>query len=352
MKKYKVIGVMSGTSLDGMDIAYCEFTEQDGKWHYEIIFAETIPYNDLWKKTLANIEKGSALEFAEVHNKYGHLTGELVAGFISRYTLSADFISSHGHTIFHQPENKFTFQIGSGAAIAAECGLPVVCDFRTVDVALGGQGAPLVPVGDRLLFSEYDFCLNLGGFANISLDSNGSLIAFDICPVNIVLNRLVSLSGKEYDANGDIASVGKENPSLISELNSLDFYKLQPPKSLGKEWVLKFFNTIIDKYNIPVQDKLRSVCSHIAVQVSRAESPFAGNKMLVTGGGAYNTFLISLLKKHCKSEIIIPDKKTIEFKEALIFAFLGTLRITGRINCFSSATGAVKDNIGGAVYSN
>ena len=350
MKTSRVIGVMSGTSLDGVDIAYCEFSNVSDKWYYQIIFAETIPYDDCWKKCLSNLENSTAVEFVQTHNLYGHYTGRLISDFITRYNIFPDFIASHGHTIFHQPENKTTFQIGNGAAIAAECMVPVVCDFRSTDIALGGQGAPLVPIGDKMLFASFDFCLNLGGFANISYDGADKRIAYDICPVNIVLNKIARSINKDYDHNGEIASTGTINQNLLNKLNDLDYYKTSFPKSLGKEWVIKFFDPIVESFNISVEDKLCTLCEHIAMQIANTDRIIQGKRMLITGGGAYNSYLLSRLKAYCKCEIVIPDKQTVEYKEALIFAFLGLLRFKSQVNCLRSVTGASRDNIGGAIY--
>jgi len=348
--EYKVIGVMSGTSLDGVDIAFCKFYFENNKWQYSIEQAETIKYDKSWKNILAYLENSNALNFVIIHKQYGHFLGKLISEFIYKHHVTPDFIASHGHTIFHQPENKITFQIGDGAAIAAECGFPVVCDFRSLDVAKGGQGAPLVPIGDKLLFAGYDYCLNLGGFANISFENKNSRIAFDICPVNIVLNKIAENFGKEYDENGAISAKGKINLSLLNELNDLEYYKNKFPKSLGKEWVLKYFFPILNTYDIPDEDKLCTVCEHITLQISHQIKNDSKYKMLITGGGAYNSFLISRIKENCKVLTDIPSKKIIDFKEALIFAFLGVLRITNNVNCLSSVTGASGDNIGGAVY--
>ena len=349
-QQYRVIGVMSGTSLDGLDIASCIFTPENDGWQYTIEQAQTVSYTPAWKKRLANVESLNALDLAITHADYGHLIGSAVNRFIRRHHLRPDFIASHGHTIFHQPSRKMTLQIGDGAAIAAETGLPVVCDFRTNDVALGGQGAPLVPAGDRQLFHQYAFCLNLGGFANVSYESRNKRIAFDICPVNIVLNRLAGMAGKDYDKDGLLASRGQLNPGLLEELNSLPYYSLRPPKSLGKEWVLSTFNPVIDRSGIPLEDKLHTVCHHMAGQIAKACSGQRKGSILVTGGGAYNRFLIDLLRKQTCHEPVLPDDRTISFKEALIFAFLGVLRVTGQSNTLRSVTGASRDAIGGAIY--
>ena len=357
---YNVIGLMSGTSLDGVDIAYCRFTLENGRWIYEIIHAETIPYSSVWKQTLLSMEKTDAITFQQTHVDYGFYLGRLVSDFVKRYKCKADFVSSHGHTIFHQPEKKLTVQIGAGSAIAAECNLSVVCDFRSLDVALGGQGAPLVPVGDMLLFSEFDFCMNLGGFANVSYnlassDSEGAgkRLAYDICPVNIVMNAVCEKIGLEYDNGGILASGGIVNEQLLKELNRLSFYRLplDSPKSLGKEWVIKNIDPILKKYNVNERDILRTFCEHIAFQIAQSLNNKPHGRLLTTGGGVYNSFLIELIKKQLIHQVIIPEKKTIEFKEALIFAFLGVLRIRNEINCLKSVTGARQDSVGGGMYS-
>jgi anhydro-N-acetylmuramic acid kinase len=350
MNNYNVIGLMSGTSLDGLDIAYCHFEKNSDKWKYQIIRACTIPYSAEWQDRLKSAERGSAMELTQTDHHYGQLLGKLTKSFIDDNHLGPEFIASHGHTVFHQPQNRLTLQIGSGAAIAAETGLPVVCDFRSMDVALGGQGAPLVPIGDRLLFPEYDYCLNLGGIANISNENCGRRIAFDICPANMVLNSLANQIDIPYDENGETARQGELNLQLLTKLNDLEYYQKNPPKSLGKEWVLSEFFPILELSEIPVKDKLMTVSGHIAYQISKAVQSSKNRKMLVTGGGAFNTFLMEKIREQCQLEIIIPDPDTVNFKEALIFAFLGVLRWRNEVNCLRSYTGASHDNSGGAVY--
>ncbi|MGQ0828432.1 MAG: anhydro-N-acetylmuramic acid kinase [Bacteroidota bacterium] len=349
---YHIIGLMSGTSLDGLDIAYCRFDLNNNKWKGEVINAETIPYSEAWKKQLLSLETTTSIVFQQTHVDYGVYLGQLATDFIKKNALKLEFVSSHGHTIFHQPEKKLTVQIGSGSAIAAACKLPVVCDFRSLDVALGGQGAPLVPIGDKLLFSDFDFCLNLGGFANVSYEHTGQRIAYDICPVNIIMNSICERLGKDYDDKGAIAESGNVDTGLLNELNQLEFYNLPPdnPKSLGKEWVIKNIHPLLQEKQLSEKDTLRTFCEHIAIQIAKALKGKPKGKLLITGGGAYNTFLIDRIKKHTVHEIVIPDKNTIEFKEALIFAFLGVLRMRNEINCLKSVTGASKDNCGGVVY--
>jgi len=349
---YHVIGLMSGTSLDGLDIAFCRFSLDEKGWNYEVLEAETRPYTAEWKERLLGMESATAAEFSQLNEEYGFFTGRQVADFVARTGIKADFVASHGHTIFHQPDKHFTVQAGAGSAVAAACKLPVVCDFRSLDVALGGQGAPLVPVGDRLLFADYDYCLNLGGFANISYEHNGRRIAFDICPVNIVMNAVCEKIGKAYDDKGEIARSGMVSMYMLHELNQLPFYRLNAntPKSLGKEWVIENVDPIIAQYEIAENDLLHTLCEHVAIQVARATDVKQAKRMLITGGGAYNDYLIERIKALTKHEVIIPDKRTIEFKEAMIFAFLGVLRMRNEINCLRSVTGARADSCGGAIY--
>jgi anhydro-N-acetylmuramic acid kinase len=349
---YNVIGLMSGTSLDGLDIAFCRFTVDKTNWSFEIIEAETKSYSPEWKDRLLSLEKADAVTFQQAHHDYGCYLGRQVSDFIVRHGINADFVSSHGHTIFHQPVNRFTVQIGAGSAIAAAARMPVVCDFRTLDVALGGQGAPLVPIGDKLLFHEYEYCLNLGGFANVSYEHSGKRIAYDICPVNIVMNAITEKLGKAYDDKGLIARSGMISKYLLNELNQLPYFR-QPaegPKSLGKEWVLGNVDPLFDLYEVESNDLLSTFCEHVAIQVARSLESKQTGKLLITGGGVYNDFLIERIRALVPLEIVIPDKRIIEFKEALIFGFLGVLRMRNEVNCLRSVTGAKENSSGGAIY--
>lgn len=359
---YKVTGVMSGTSLDGVDIAHCEFTFADGKWAFKVMEAETIPYSPVWKEALLNLEKTDGFTFQQTDVEYGYYLGDLVVESIKKHQLAIDFVASHGHTIFHaefqnsilekNKDKKLTTQIGAGSSIAATCKLPVICDFRSLDVALGGQGAPLVPIGDQQLFAEYDYCMNLGGFANVSYAHNATRIAYDICPVNIVMNEICKILGKEYDNNGELASQGNVNAALFTDLNQLSFYETPPnqPKSLGKEWVIENINPLLDKHRLNPNDLLRTLCEHVAIQVANSLNDKSPGTLLVTGGGTFNSFLMGRIKDLSSHQIIIPSNNIIEFKEAIIFAFLGVLRMRKEVNCLKSVTGAQQDSIGGAVY--
>lgn len=346
---YRVVGMMSGTSLDGLDLALCEFDFSDGNWEYRIETAETIQYDSEWKGRLSGLEDSTALDYARTDAEFGHFLGRMVNGFLSRNSLHADFIASHGHTIFHRPSDGFTSQIGKGAAIAAETGMTVISGFRDHDVALGGQGAPLVPIGDELLFGKYSACLNIGGFSNISFRRSGNRIAFDICPANIVLNALARETGNDYDRDGLMARSGRVDASLLGELNELEYYRKPYPKSLGKEWVLQHVYPLTDHSGLTIEDKLATFTTHIAIQITRALSDIPGGEMLVTGGGAHNIFLTDLLRQQRIANVIIPDHYVVDYKEALIFAFLGVLRYRGEINCLKSVTGASRNSSAGSI---
>ena len=349
---YNVIGTMSGTSLDGLDIAHCSFELHKNKWSFKVNSASTIYFPNSLLTNLTNSTNLSGLGLMKLHNELGNFIGNSVVDFIKSNNIDSnkiDCIASHGHTIFHQPEINLTTQIGSGANISAITKLPVVCDFRTTDMALGGQGAPLVPIGDQLLFSAHDYCINLGGIANISFEKSKQRIAFDICPVNIVLNNLAQQLGKPYDKNGDWAKSGNINTALLKALNNLAFYKNLAPKSLGIEQIEATVFPIINSFQTAVEDKLSSFVEHIAIQISNTITA-TNKKVLLTGGGTFNSFLAERIMANTNNDIIIPSDQIINFKEALIFAFLGVLRLRNESNCLQTVTGAVSDNIGGCIY--
>ena len=349
--EYTVIGVMSGSSLDGVDLALCQFVKTGG-WSFSVIRTNVIPYSAEWKQRLLDATAMAGQELIRLDAEYGRYLGKLVMDFMKQGNEKVDFISSHGHTIFHQPARGFTLQIGDGAAITAETGLPVVSDFRTTDVALGGQGAPLVPVGDRLLFGEYDFCLNIGGIANISAEMSGNRIAYDICPANQLLNRLALKLGIEYDEGGKLAQQGNLDNALLQRLDSFPYYAKTFPKSLGNENVAEYFFPILDDSLSGLQDKLHTCTEHISRQVAEAVNGenSAVKKILVTGGGAFNKFLVEMIREKTHHKIVLPEEEVIKFKEAIVFAFLGVLRMRNEVNVLRSVTGASRDSVSGAVH--
>lgn len=347
---YQVVGVMSGTSLDGVDLVYVTLAYSD-KWEFKIRFSETIPYSDYWFNLLSNAVNSSKQELLDLNESYTEELARIINSFISKYSIvEIDAVASHGHTVLHQPQNGFTLQIGNLEKLSTLLKQNVVCDFRVQDVKLGGQGAPLVPIGDRLLFSQYDYCLNLGGFSNISFEENLRRIAFDISPVNTVMNLYANKLGFAYDDRGNLARSGNLNFDLLTELNALPFYKLPYPKSLGIEFVNEIILPLISKYKISEIDLLRTFVEHVAFQISRSIS--RGNtSLLVTGGGAYNDFLIERMQNYLPNVYVeVPDKITLEFKEALVFSLLGVLKLRNEINTLASVTGAEQDHSAGNVF--
>ena len=351
----QAVGLMSGTSLDGLDVCCCTFTKRNGKWTFHIDAARGYTYPDDMKRLLGTAaQEMSALEFVTFHSAYGKFLGERVNDFLHEFGLHPDIIASHGHTIFHEPQKRVMYQIGDGAAIAAETHIPTVSDFRRLDIMLGGQGAPLVPIGDRLLFGDYDYCLNIGGFSNISFEQEGRRIAFDISPANYVINHYCRQIGLDFDRDGEIARRGSVKQDLLDELNALDFYHQDGPKSLGREWVESEIYPLLERHGLPLEDMLRTYYEHAAWQVARVVKAHPCNggqgRMLVTGGGAFNKFLVERIDALCPCSIVVPERQIIEYKEALIFAFLGTLYMADEPSCLSSVTGAERDNIGGMLF--
>jgi len=362
-KIYKALGLMSGSSLDGLDLAFCEFKIEDkaiAEW--KLIEAETIPFEEKWISRLAHLPNQSALIYAQTHAYLGHYFGQLVNQFLSKKNLRPDFIASHGHTIFHYPDKRMTAQIGDGAAIAAVTGHTVISDFRTQDVAINGEGAPLAPTADLHLFQGYDFYLNIGGIANVSCNANGKMIAFDIGGANQIFDALARLAGKDYDDGGQIAASGKVVNELLQDVNSIPYFSQKPPKSLDNQWVVQNLMKRYFEYPETVENRMRTAVEQLAqqtvedtIRIIKSEGLENKNfKMFPTGGGVFNSFLMermqSLFSEKIDLEIVMPSKDIIQFKEAILMGLLGVLRMEGIPNCLGSATGAERDTIGGAVY--
>jgi anhydro-N-acetylmuramic acid kinase len=357
---YKVIGLMSGSSLDGLDIVHVQLEEVRGQWSFTILHADCVPYSEKWASELHHATDINVADFLKLHTRYGKYIGDKVNEFIDKYNLGhqVHFIASHGHTVFHEPENATTCQIGDGSAIAAATGLPVISDLRSMDVALGGQGAPIVPIGDNLLFGGYDYLLNIGGIANITVQRpGGASIAYDICPANQVLNTLAQREGKAMDENGDMAAQGHFLAGVSDNLNNAEYYRLPPPKSLSNEAArdLAFPKLSVSDQNN--YDLLNTVVVHIAYQVAEAvkQHPHGKEqaKMLVTGGGAFNGFLMAQIERslapHCV-QVEVPEAGVVKFKEAIVMALIGTLRWREETNVLASVTGASRDSVGGAIW--
>lgn len=350
--KYRVLGIMSGTSLDGLDLAYCVFQKGSSGWRYDIGKASTIPYSRHWLSRLSTAHTMSGEELMALDAAYGSYLGKSASSFIEKNSLKVDFVASHGHTVFHQPERLFTTQIGNGYSLHVACGHPVICDFRMHDVALGGEGAPLVPAGDKLLFHDYDVCLNLGGIANLSVDMKGKRIAYDVCFCNMGLNYLAAEASKKYDKNGSLAANGELNEAMLAKLGKV-YVKLRKRRpSLGREIFEKQILALLGDKTISLEDRLctftesaaREIC--VAIKEHRRQAT-----VLCTGGGAFNSFLISRMLENGGDDItfVIPDEEVVKFKEAMVFAFLGVLRVRKEKNCLSSVTHASSDSSSGTL---
>jgi anhydro-N-acetylmuramic acid kinase len=364
---YRAIGLMSGSSLDGLDIAFVQLNEQGGRWGHEIIHAACYEYSTEWVQKLKSAVHLNALDYQLLHTEYGHYLGEQVNRFLEENHLQyqVQLIASHGHTTFHRPEKKMTAQLGDGAAIAAVTGINVISDLRAMDIALGGQGAPIVPIGEKILFNDYDFFLNIGGIANISFKENENFTAFDICPANSILNKLASEKGKEFDENGALATNGKINEGLLQQLNGQGYYSHAYPKSLANSFGNDIIYPIIKQSGCSIEDSLRTYVEHVSFQIKKSIEnfpPFHANtpqshtpqfKLLSTGGGTLNGFLMERIKtmlQSLKVELVIPNEQLIKYKEALIMALIGVLRWRDENNVLASVTGAKRNSIGGAVW--
>lgn len=352
MKKspFYVLGVMSGTSLDGIDLAYVKF-EQTTNLTFKLLNTETVPYTNKWKALLKNAFTLNGEALVSLDANYGNLLGKIIAHFLVKNNITQlNLIASHGHTVFHNPKKKYTLQIGNGPEIAAITGIKTICNFRTQDVSLGGQGAPLVPIGDELLFNDYHYCLNLGGFSNISFKKNKMRLAYDICPVNSILNFYAANLNMDFDEGGKIAETGKINIALLEKLNNIEYYKQKAPKSLGFEFLIENIFPLINSFQLKTADILATAVEHMAIQIAQNIENSAKTKVLVTGGGAYNKFLLERFRQYSNANFFIPSKELIEFKEALIFALLGYLKNSNEINCLKSVTGARKNHSSGIIF--
>lgn len=351
----KVLGIMSGTSMDGVDLALCNVQNNGGSWTVDIEKAITVPYNETWRVRLSQLKYQNSEVYAKTDVFYGRFLGELAAGFAKESGINIDLVASHGHTIFHDPKHWITAQIGDGATLAATAGIPTVTNFRRSDVALGGQGAPLVGLGDDLLFNDYDFCLNLGGFCNVSAKHEGRRIAFDISPCNIVLNRLARERNLKYDEDGQIAESGKVIYPMLEILNNIGYYKKNYPKSLGREWINKdFWHLVRDFDDHPVEDRMKTLVLHIATQIAISLEKIAPKDMdqcsiLATGGGAFNKCLIDYIQSETGAKVIVPEAQMVNYKEAMIFALLGAMRVKNLTNTLPEATGAKQAFVSGSL---
>lgn len=342
-----VTGIMSGSSMDGLDVALCQFSKNNNKINFKILKVTTLQYPPKIIKILNDIRIVSIKEFFEYDVIYGQWIGKKVKQWLSKNNLKSDIIAVHGHTVLHHPEKGYSVQLGNAFQIAAICNLPTIHDFRNTDIALKGQGAPLVPIGDQWLFNQYDACVNIGGIANIFIQKTN--MAYDICIANMALNYFANKIHLQYDRNGAIAKKGIVNNRLLQELNQLKYLHQKPPKSLNREYFETRYLPVIEKYSLSAKDKLATLSEHIAFQISQSIKSKHIKKVLITGGGAFNNFLIQRIQFYSKKEIVIPDKIIVKYKETLIFALLGYLRWNKEYGNIATATGAIKNTLCGLI---
>lgn len=344
---------MSGTSLDGLDIAHVIFNFKDESVDFELVNYQTIPYN---APILLQLQKATTLSVPEIlilDKQIGSFYADCVNEFILQNKIdksTIDAIASHGQTIFHQPQNGFTYQIGCGTTLAFITGIDVINDFRTLDVVAGGQGAPLVPIGDFHLFStKANAFLNIGGFTNISFKKNNEIIAFDICSGNLPMNEAVKSIGLTYDKNGDLARKGGIDFTVLKELQKLEYFHKSAPKSLGTEWLESEYYPIINKIE-SLENKLRTIVEHTTIEISKVLNHEKIETVYITGGGAKNSFLTGRIQDLFGGNCIIPSDEIIDYKEAIIFAFLGARYLRNETTTVKSVTGAKTEVCTGTFY--
>ena len=353
LKSYPIIGLMSGTSMDGVDLAFATYEKTEkGQWNYTLNNTKTFPYPPILLDDLKKSIEFNSCELLILDKKLGAFFSDIIIQFMDEYSIkreSVSSIASHGHTIFHNPTEGYTYQIGCGDSIAYRTGIKVINDFRQKDVIAGGQGAPLVPIGDKLLFSNLaDAFLNIGGICNICIPGSKT-IAFDICPGNLPLNKVIQRIGYEYDKNGEHARKGNIDYSILEKLAQLKYYQTPPPKSLGEEWLAEYFYPILNSTTNEL-NQLRTLIDHISTEISNCLNSSKVKSVLISGGGAKNTFLVEQIQSKFKGEVIVPDPQLIDFKEAIIFGFLGALFLANETNALASVTGAERDTIGGVLH--
>lgn len=346
------LGMMSGTSGDGVDLVLADLAPADGA-RFQILKCSTEPYPENWAENL-RFRPLSAEAFLDLDHNLGLYLGACAQKFLAQAQAeglpAAQFIASHGHTWFHQPALKRSYQLGCGPEISLQSGLICVNDFRRSDVLRGGQGAPLVPIGDRDLFPEFEACLNLGGFANVSFMQKGPGLAYDIAPLNLGLNRWAQKLGLPFDRDGAIAAQNSPDPGLVAALDALPYYQQKGPKSLGIEWLDQVFWPCIESFKPSPEVAISSLSEHSARQIARQLKQEGCQSALVTGGGAHNKHLINRIETHWGKALSLPSPELIDFKEALVFAYLGSLCLQGRVNVLAAVTGADCDHCSGQIY--
>lgn len=344
---------MSGSSLDGIDMAYCKI-QTANPYTFTIIAAATSPFSHEEFLMLKNCTPDIHYNYHKEDEMFAKVSAQAINNFLQKNNLpKPDAIASHGHTVFHFPALGKTKQIGSGQLIANLTGCKVIYDFRAADVEAGGQGAPLVPLCDAIFFNNYHACLNIGGIANISFDTPTGRIGFDICGANQLLNYIAQTIDLPFDENGELAAAGFVDEQLLSDLDACAYFQLPYPKSLDNHFVRKYFIERIAAANISANDKLATATYHIAKQIAiiinQQNKVHENYRLLVTGGGAFNVYLIQLIEKLTGIKITLPANEIIQFKEALAMCLMGVEKLQNKPNFLPSVTGAKTAVSGGVV---
>lgn len=372
------IGLMSGTSLDGIDavISSIEDTQENVQLH--IINANTYPYNsEILKKIRQALhdEASSSRLLCSLNVELAYEYSKCVFAICEESGIDihdVDFIACHGQTIYHITENtnnevRSSLQLGDGSVLANLTNTTVVSNFRTADITVGGQGAPLVPFADYVLFQHNDktrLLQNIGGISNVTcLPKGGSkkeVFAFDNGPGNMMIDyAMQKLFNKKYDNNGETAKQGDLISEMFDEILSLEYFNLEPPKSTGRELFGNHYTaTILEKYKHYSKHDIIATLSHITA-FSIADSykkfilsTFTIDEVIISGGGAYNGYLLKLIKSYLDFEDVFILEEfgySSEYKEALAFLILGNETLEFNPSNIKNATGASKDVILGQV---
>lgn len=355
----KILGLMSGSSLDGLDLATVEYEiDGDSIRDWKVLYAASYEYPEKWQSKLESAPAASGYKLASLHAETGNFFGDLCLRFIEESGITPDYIASHGHTVMHAPKLSFTLQIGDASHIAVRAGVPTISDFRTADIAAGGQGAPLAPIVEQYLYKGYGMYLNLGGIANISAHGDSGILAWDVCPCNQLLNFSAGRKDLPYDQDGLLARTGSVDQALLGEFRKIIPLPHSNPYSLDNTFILTKFISLLKASFLSVEDQLCTSVEYISDCITK-QAKQARNllgtqpTMLITGGSAHNTFLIERLKARLSQhsiEAVVPDDATIDFKEAILMSLCGLLRILQKPNALASVTGASRDTVNGGVY--
>ena len=361
IKSVRALGLMSGTSLDGVDIA---LIKTDGIDVYDFGRAYTVPYDDSLREQIRSIlglkpdTEQNAAKISLVENLLTAFHAEVVKDFLSAEDEPVDVIGFHGHTIHHEPENHYTHQIGDGQLLADLTGIKVVNRFRNADVCAGGQGAPLVPVYHAALCADMEkpvAVLNIGGVSNITwIGSTGEMLAFDTGPGNAPVNDWVlKHAGMHMDYNGKLAISGKVNEPILSVLMKHKYFAKYPPKSIDRN----IFNEKLEHLEgLSLEDGAATATAFTAEAVAYSISfflPEPPKKLIISGGGANNPTMVRFIRRRLPDIEVTTGREigwNCEAMEAQAFAYLAVRRLAGLPITFPTTTGVSEPLPGGEIH--